>query len=57
MLAPVFLIASDFIATRFSSGGPVKSVLANNKPQTVVLNHVYGSKYYNTSLKKFPKND
>lgn len=58
ILAPVFLIASDFIATKFSTAGTSKAAttLGSNKTQPILLNHVYGSKFYNTNFKSIPKN-
>lgn len=53
MLAPAFLIASDFIATKFS-GTKAASKITTNKGSSIFMNHVYGSKFYNTSFKRFP---
>lgn len=53
MLAPAFLIASDFIATKFSASKAATQI-TSNKGGSIFMNHVYGSKFYNTSFKRFP---
>lgn len=53
VLAPVFLVASDFIATKFSgSGGKAAASITTNKAP-VLLSRDF--RFYNTTLKKFSK--
>lgn len=50
-LGPVFILGADFIASRFSS----TSKATATKLQLLFMNHVYGTRFYNTNLKLFPK--
>lgn len=51
VLAPTFIIASDFIVTKFSSAKTAPH-LANGHRK--FLDGTYG-KHYNTNLKRYPK--
>lgn len=50
-LSPVFIVAADFIASRFTTRAPNK----RSRPQSIFANHVYGTRFYNTSLRKVPR--
>lgn len=50
VLGPVFLVATDFIATRTST----KATTIGLKPKIMNL---YGTKYYNTNFRLFPRSD
>lgn len=56
VIGPVFIVAADFIATRFSTtSSKATSLGARKQSQSLFLNHGYGTKFYNTNFRSFPK--